>query len=117
MIRKCLTHGDVEFFKRKDGGWRCRPCDSVRTQKHRRNKKLRLVEEAGGACAICGYNRCTEALTFHHRNPDLKEFGFSTRGLTRSMSSLRREAGKCVLLCSNCHAETHAGMHPDYLES
>ena len=30
-------------------------------------------------------------------------------GVTLSLDSLRAEARKCVLLCSNCHAEVEAG--------
>ncbi len=31
----------------------------------------------------------------------VREFGLSWRGLTRSLEDLRKEARKCVLLCSN----------------
>ena len=27
------------------------------------------VEEKGGKCSICGYNKCIEALEFHHLDP------------------------------------------------
>lgn len=46
------------------------------------------------------------ALEFHHLNPEEKDFGIS-RTLTRSMDSLRQEVNKCILVCSNCHAEIH----------
>ena len=46
------------------------------------------------------------ALEFHHSNPEEKDFGIS-RTLTRSMDSLRKEVDKCILVCSNCHAEIH----------
>jgi hypothetical protein len=69
-----------------------------------------LVAEAGGRCAICGYDRCVAALQFHHRNPSDKAFGLSAAGVTRSIEAARAEAGKCDLLCSNCHAEVEAGF-------
>jgi IS30 family transposase len=31
-------------------------------------------------------------------------------GVTRSFAEAQQEARKCVLLCSNCHAEVEAGM-------
>ena len=76
----------------------------------RRRAKLRLIEEAGGACAVCGYDRCVRALHFHHVDPATKEFGIARRGHARAIAALREEAAKCVLLCSNCHAEVEAGL-------
>jgi ferredoxin len=31
------------------------------------------------------------------------------RGITRAIDAVRAEVEKCVLLCSNCHAEVEAG--------
>jgi 5-methylcytosine-specific restriction endonuclease McrA len=76
----------------------------------RRRKKARLVAEAGGACVICGYSGYFGALEFHHREPAQKSFGLSERGMTRSIERLRAELAKCVLLCSNCHAEVEGGV-------
>ena len=36
--------------------------------------KLQAIKLLGGKCSICGYDRCIEALEFHHTNPDVKEF-------------------------------------------
>jgi len=69
-----------------------------------------LVAEAGGACAACGYSRCGAALEFHHLDRALKRFSVAGRGVTRSLAEAREEAKKCVLLCSNCHAEVEAGV-------
>jgi hypothetical protein len=46
---------------------------------------------------------------FHHVDPGEKAFAFSRHGVTRSLAAARAEAAKCVLLCSNCHAEVEAG--------
>ena len=67
--------------------------------------KRTLVEEHGGACKKCGYNRCISALEFHHRDPMKKEFRIG--GNTRSLEVQREEADKCDLLCANCHREEH----------
>jgi hypothetical protein len=56
--------------------------------------KLKLVEENGGCCSICGYNRYVGALQFHHLDPSLKSFGLSQKGKTLGMDSLREEAKK-----------------------
>lgn len=77
----------------------------------RRKKVLQMaIEYKGGACAMCGYNRCSRALCFHHIDPSTKSFGVSANGMTRAWEKTRKELDKCVLLCSNCHMEVHAGV-------
>jgi hypothetical protein len=77
-----------------------------------RRKRLREMarEYKGGKCVICGYNKCSRALTFHHKDPGEKDFGLSEKGLTRSWKKILEELDKCVLLCANCHAEVHDGL-------
>ena len=74
----------------------------------RKRVKIRLVEYKGGKCQCCGYNNCIEALEFHHLNPAEKDFTIS--GTSKSFESLKKEADKCILVCSNCHKEIHAGV-------
>ena len=76
----------------------------------RRRVKARLVAEAGGACVLCGYHKYAGALHFHHLDPNEKEFGLAFAGVARSVERLRAEAEKCILLCSNCHAEVEGGV-------
>ena len=59
---------------------------------------------------MCGYDRCQWALDFHHLDPSQKEFGISMDGITRSWERVQKELDKCVLVCSNCHREIHAGL-------
>jgi len=77
--------------------------------RRRRKVKEILIDEAGGACAVCGYARHPAALQFHRVDPKTKSFGLGVRGITRSLEALRGEAAKCVLLCANCHAELEVG--------
>lgn len=67
--------------------------------------KKQLVEYKGGECERCGYNKCIDALEFHHRDPNEKDFTIS--GKSWSFERLKNEVDKCILLCSNCHKETH----------
>jgi hypothetical protein len=78
--------------------------------RRRRRVKEILVSEAGGACRLCGYDRCLAALEFHHLDPTTKSFGLAFAGVTRGIAEMRTEAAKCILLCSNCHAEVEAGV-------
>lgn len=84
----------------------------IREAVKKRRKKLRVMarEYKGGKCMICGYDRCLEALDFHHRDPQKKGFGLSDKGITRSWEKTRKEIDKCVLVCANCHREIHAGI-------
>lgn len=106
----CHRHGSTKHIRRTDGVYRCMRCASASVARRRRKVKRILVAEAGGACVICGYDRCVAALQFHHLDPAQKEFVVSLRGVTRSIAELRREAAKCALLCANCHAEVERGM-------
>lgn len=72
----------------------------------RRKLKARAIEYKGGKCERCGYNRCHEALEFHHRDPAAKSFSIST-GIYRRWDTLRRELDKCMMICANCHREEH----------
>jgi transposase len=110
ILRKCVRHGLTEFQRRESGGYRCLKCRSEAVSRRRRLVKLLLVREAGGACRVCGYDRCARALHFHHIDPAHKLFNLSLRGVTRSLEQARAEAQKCILLCSNCHAEVEEGI-------
>jgi predicted transcriptional regulator len=106
----CAVHGITTFFKRSDAGYRCTECNRAAVSKRRRRVKRILVEEAGGRCVICGYDRCLRNLHFHHRDPSEKSFALSGRGFSRSLAELRAEARKCELLCGNCHYEVEEGL-------
>jgi len=79
---------------------------------HKRRKKIRMmaVEYKGGKCEICGYDRCVEALEFHHQDSAKKDFSVSSDGCTRSWVRVKAELDKCIMLCANCHRETHAKL-------
>lgn len=74
----------------------------------RKKAKILLVEYKGGKCCKCGYNKCIRALQFHHLDPNEKDFGIG--GLSVSLERLKKEVDKCILVCSNCHAEIHDGI-------
>lgn len=78
-------------------------------QKLRRNQRKEAILKAkGGVCIKCGYDKSASALVFHHKDEKTKKFNISGTNLTKySLEALLEEAGKCDLLCANCHAETH----------
>lgn len=106
---RCPRHGPTEFRRRRTG-YRCGRCATEAVSRWRRRVKETLVAEAGGRCALCGYDRHIGALHFHHLEPASKAFSVGATGVTRSLAKARVEAAKCVLLCSNCHAEVEGGI-------
>jgi transposase len=110
MVSRCKHHGETRFVREGRGYYRCKRCRKERVAQRRQTIKRKLVEEAGGKCLICGYNRCQQVLEFHHLDPSLKEFELGRAGATRSLTRSRAEARKCVLLCANCHREVEAGI-------
>jgi DNA-binding transcriptional ArsR family regulator len=110
VVLTCSEHGQVDFFRRSDGNYRCSKCRTAAVSTWRRRVKRKLIERGGGACAICGYDRHPSALHFHHLDPGSKSFVLSRQGVTRSFAEAVAEAEKCVLLCANCHAEVEAGF-------
>lgn len=77
---------------------------------HRERRKLFAINYLGGKCSNpeCRYHKCPDALEFHHKNPEEKDFQISVATKTyMSDEELMKELDKCVLLCSNCHKELH----------
>lgn len=108
--RVCRHHGLTDFWLEGRGYYRCQRCRWEAVSRRRRKVKQILVDDAGGCCVQCGYDRCMAALHFHHLDRSSKAFHLSEKGVTRSLASARAEARKCVLLCSNCHAEVESGV-------
>ena len=71
-----------------------------------RNKKfLKRIKTMLG-CTICGYNKCSDALHFHHVIKEEKQREVSQMRMY-SIKTLKEEIRKCVIYCANCHAEHH----------
>lgn len=87
----------------------CKACADRRTVRLAQGKRKRAVDLLGGACVECGYNQYLCSLDMHHTDPQEKDPSFSS---WRNWSWCRivKELGKCILLCKNCHAATHAGF-------
>lgn len=75
----------------------------------RKRLKERLIYVMGEKCQICGYDKCKEALEFHHINPDEKGFSITANANIGTEKALK-EIKKCILICANCHREIHAGL-------
>ena len=83
----------------------------ARQNKNRFRVRTELKNKAGGKCKICGYNKCMDALHFHHKDPSQKKFGILDAlwgKCKHTEQEIMEEMNKCVLLCANCHAEEHS---------
>lgn len=111
-MKKCKWHlCDNEVIGQKNKQYCSTKCkDKQMVTNHRRAQKEKAVEYKGGCCQVCGYNKYVGALQFHHLDPNEKDFHLAEGGATRSWEKVKDELDKCVCLCSNCHAEVHAGV-------
>ena len=71
-------------------------------QWYQKNKSINLL---GGKCQNCGEDR-PWLLSFHHKNPEEKEFTISEIK-NYKWAVIKNEILKCELLCHNCHRQKH----------
>jgi predicted HNH restriction endonuclease len=83
--------------------------EKVYRRKMERRKRLKreILKMLGGKCSKCGYNKCENALDFHHKED--KEGTINRLLKNESREKILKEAKKCILLCANCHREVHQG--------
>lgn len=87
-----------------------------RVKNSRERLKQRLLYVMGEKCSICGYDKCSQALEFHHINPENKSFNIGQNTNLATEKALN-EARKCILLCANCHREVESGLYTEELKS
>lgn len=76
--------------------------------KYRRDCIIRDLKTSNGCC-ICGYNKCSRSLQFHHLDRDTKDFNLSQIN-TCSAEKIATEISKCIIVCANCHGEIEDGL-------
>jgi len=88
---------------------------SEKELRSKKRKKYRAVDLLGGKCCICGYNKCVDALDFHHIEKKNGSETISSKIYRLSFSKVIDELKKCILVCANCHREIHSiGVNVDY---
>ena len=85
----------------------CKRCTTTQTTERMKNLKIQMAGYKGGCCQKCGYDKYIGALEFHHIDPAKKDFNPSNLKRYKFDEKVKNELDKCVLLCSNCHRETH----------
>lgn len=110
-------------FTPKPNGQTRRCCfDCVPEESYSTGSSLRILikqwslDYKGHKCEKCGYNKCDEALEFHHIEQSEKDFCISDRNIKLDWEEIKKELDKCILLCANCHREEHAKEHKENKE-
>jgi len=110
-IKKCPSCGIEkkldEFNRSKERifSW-CKKCLYKNQSERWIQRKIDAIQLMGGKCCKCGYCKNYTALEFHHINPKEKDYNWTkTRQL--AWKDIIVELKKCVLVCANCHRETH----------
>lgn len=116
---QCFYCGKEFNLSGKQGGqnrqfcFDCMPEGLERKERDNLRRKLVLKKVSDQkiqmGCSKCGYNRCAQALEWHHDNDD-KNFTPADKvrdGNVKSFTAYQEEIKKCILLCANCHREAH----------
>ena len=129
IICRCcgISKNETEFsFKNLKTGLRnkkCKTCHAEYVKKHYLNNKdvykqkaivskrkqrtdVRnfLMEIRKNSKGVNCEENHPDVLDFHHINND-KEFNIA--GADRPLEVIKKEIGKCIVLCSNCHRKLH----------
>ena len=106
---KCGDNNPENFYKKNNGLYKkgyCKNCHNKHVIERMKSNKIKAVEYKGGCCKICGYNKCIEALDFHHKDPSTKDENWN-RMKGWCLERIYTELDKCILLCCRCHREIH----------
>jgi len=101
--RNCVICGKEISTRRK----KCVVCQ-VRLRRLR--LKIKAIEYLGGKCQKCGWQGHIAGFTFHHINPEEKEFEIKDFN-KHSWNKVQTELDKCVLLCLICHGIEHSNQN------
>jgi len=110
-LKKCSKCGLMlpltEFYdKYKRSAGYCKKCFIKDIMTRYNDRKILMIKYKGGKCERCGYNKCIQALEFHHKDTTKKEI--SINNVKKStLEAFKKEVDKCTLLCANCHREEH----------
>lgn len=111
---KCKTIKPLDdFYKRTNrnsvGGY-CKKCSNEYHTERVKNVKIRIVNYMGGQCTKCSLkleNSHYSVFDLHHLDPKEKDINFK-RLKFQKWETIKKEADKCILVCSNCHRIIHA---------
>lgn len=99
------------FIPRKDRPGKyhpqCKECMNTSSSRRYINVKSRFVKYMGGCCSRCNKEYPLSSYSFHHTEPEHKDFTISKTMTSVSFNKMLKELDKCILVCQNCHVEIH----------
>lgn len=104
--KECGENNKENFYGKSKG--HCKNCHNKKLIKKRQTNLEVAREILGNKCCKCGYNKCKQALEFHHVDPTKKDFVIG--GSRYGREKLLKEITKCILVCANCHREIHSKL-------
>lgn len=112
VCRICNRELEDDKFPKNGNALRniCKECQTRRVR-IRQIEFVNWVNELKAHCSICGYNKCKEALEWHHtgNNKDfnISRFVNSNFPSEENKQKVLNELSKCICVCANCHREIH----------
>lgn len=73
-------------------------------------RRIKLINQFGGSCQVCGYNKSIRALHFHHLDSSEKyseKWGQQAQLGRATILEIETHPERFMLICANCHAELH----------
>ena len=103
LCKECGENNPSKFYNKMR--IHCKVCHSRASYAIQKQRRIDAIEYKGGKCEMCGYDKYHGALQFHHKDPSKKDPKAFRK--TFKQETYFAEIDKCMLLCSNCHAEEH----------
>ena len=112
----CLLTEETGYWRENKKIWQsnCKKCHNNYNADRWKSNKKKAVEYKGGKCERCGYDKCIDALEFHHIDPTQKDKNYGNMKL-RKWEDQKKELDKCICVCANCHREIHAELRLDII--
>jgi len=105
----CGETNKINFYGHKKS--LCKKCMNEHSVERilcqRKKIKIKLYEAFGKQCSCCGLIDHYSVYDFHHLNSKEKEFSIADKN-HGSWGSIKDEAKKCTMVCSNCHRKLHS---------